>query len=113
MMSNTFTISLPEGIPENDVQEIRNLLKEIDSIDDAGSVTSRTGIDPATLMLWIQVASGVLSIGSAGIVIAQKIKEIFRRKKVLGATIKLTNGTEISLDKSSAEEIANVLEATK
>ncbi len=112
-MTDAFTISLPEGVSENDVQEIQNLLKDIDSIDDAGSMTSRSGIDPATLMLWIQVASGVLSIGSAGIVIAQKMKEIFRRKNVLGATIKLTNGTEISLDKSSAEEIAKLLEATK
>ncbi len=112
-MTDTFTISLPEGVSDDDIQDIKNLLKEIDSVDDAGSKISRTGIDPATLMLWIQVASGVLSIGSAGIVIIQKIKEIFRRKKVLGATIKLTNGTKISLDESSAEEIAKILEATK
>ena len=112
-MTDRFTILLPEGISENDTQEIQNLLKDIDSVDNAGSMASRTVVDPASIMLWVQVASGVLSIGSAGIVIAQKIKEIFHRKKVLGATIKLTNGTEISLDKSSAEEIAKILEATK
>ena len=76
-------------------------------------MASRSGIDPASINLWIQIASGALSIGGAGIVITQKIKEILHSKKVTGAIIKLKDGTEISLDNSSPEEIAKIIVATK
>ena len=112
-MADTFTISLPEGVSEDDIKEIKNLLKEIDSVDDAGSVSSRSGIDPASIMLWVQLATGVLGVTSTGIVIAQKLKELFQKKRVSGARVKLPNGTEISLDTGSAEEIAKIIEAAK
>ena len=112
-MADTFLISLPEGISEDDMRDIKNVLKGIDSVEDAGSVSSRTGIDPQSIMLWVQLATGVLGVTSTGIVIAQKLKELFRKKRVSGARVKLPNGTEISLDESSADEIAKILEAAK
>ena len=112
-MADTFTISLPEGISEDDIRDIKDLLKEIDSVDDTGEVSSRSGIDPQSIMLWVQLASGVLGVTSSGIVIAQKMKELFQKKRVSGARVKLPNGTEISLDTSSAEEIAKIIEAAK
>ena len=112
-MENFVTISLPQGISENDSLEIQNLLQGIDSVEDVSPVVSRSGFDPASILLWVQVAGGVFGVVSAALPIIQKIREIVRGKKLSGVKIKLPDGTEISVDESSMEDIETILKASQ
>jgi len=111
-MEERFSITLPEGTPEA-IGEIEQLLNGIEAVEEVTAVSSRSGLDPATINLWIQVAAGVLGAVGTAVPIIQKIKEIFRKKKVYGAKIKLPGGAEISIDETSAEEIVKLLQATQ
>jgi hypothetical protein len=112
-MSQRITIVLPGAVPERDAREVQNWLERLDSVDKVSQVTTRSAIDPASIIFWIQITSGVLGAVGAMLPVIQKIIKIIRNKKISDATIRLPNGTEISLDESSAEEIVKILEASK
>ncbi len=113
-MSEVFNIVLPEGVSDEDAREIQALLKEVEGIEDAGSVSTRSLADPASVTMWIEVAAGILGLISTGLPVIQKMMDIFRKKDLPAAKIKLPDGTEIELDKkSSPDEIANMIQAIK
>jgi hypothetical protein len=113
-MTEVVSIVLPEQVSEDDAQEIQNFLKNVDGIEDAGSISSRSMADPASITLWIEVASGILGLVSTAVPVIQNLMEIFRKKNLPAAKIKLPDGTEIEFDKdSSPDEIANMIRAIK
>ena len=113
-MSEVVNIVLPEGVSDEDAREIQELLKEVEGIEDAGSASTRSLADPASITMWIEVAGGILGLVSTGLPIIQKLMDIFRKKDLPAARIKLPDGTEIELDKqSSPDEIANMIQAIK
>jgi len=111
-MSDVFTITLPSSVSENEVEAIEQALKQIESVEDAGSVTTRQ-LDPATITIWIGVAGAILGVASKGTTIIQRVVEIFRGKGISGAKIKLPNGAEIAVDNASASEIERLMHAAK
>jgi hypothetical protein len=113
-MIEVVNIVLPEGVSDEDAREIQALLKEVEGVEDAGSVSTRSLADPGSMIMWIEVASGILGLVSTGLPIIQKLMDIFREKDLPAAKIKLPDGTEIELDKeSSPDEIANMIQAIK
>ena len=113
-MTEVVSIVLPEQVSEDDAQEIQDILKTVDGIEDAGSISTRSMADPASITLWIEVASGILGLVSTAVPVIQNLMEIFRKKNLPAAKIKLPDGTEIEFDKdSSPDEIANMIRAIK
>ena len=113
-MTEVVSIVLPEQVSEDDAQEIQDFLKNVDGIEDAGSISTRSMADPASITLWVEVASGILGLVSTAVPVIQNLMEIFRKKNLPAAKIKLPDGTEIVFDKdSSPDEIANMIRAIK
>ena len=113
-MTEVVSIVLPEQVSEDDAQEIQDYLKNVDGIEDAGSISTRSMADAASITLWVEVASGILGLVSTAVPVIQNLMEIFRKKNLPAAIIKLPDGTEIVFDKNSTpDEIANMIRAIK
>jgi len=109
-MNDNFHITLPNEVTEEQLESIKAKLHDIETIKSIDSVATRAIAD-GNLIIWVQLVGGVLSAVSNAVPFILKIIKIIRNKGILSAQIKLPNGIEISTDKSSAEEIINLLEA--
>jgi len=109
-MGGLFHITLPQTVSEMDVDAIQSKVKDLDVITDTGCMATRS-LDPASVMVWVQLVSGTLSVVATGVTLIQKVIEIIRNKSISGATIKLPNGAEISVDNATASDIEKCLRA--
>ena len=110
-MSETFTIEFPPDVPESDVANIENELKNVAGVEDAGSMGARS-IDPISLTLWVSVATGVVGFAKNAIPLVQSVIEMIRGKGIKGAKITLSNGTSFSADEISAKDLENLVKAS-
>lgn len=111
-MADTFTIEFPPEVQERDVESIETELKNVDGVQDAGSMGARS-IDAQTVMLWVSVATGVVGLAKTGLPLIQNVIDMIRGKGIKGAKITLANGTSFSADEISAKELGNLIEASK
>jgi hypothetical protein len=109
-MQDLFSITLPDTASEKDIEALQDTLKTLDTVADAGADPDR-GVDPASIMVWVQVVSGVLGAVSTAVPIVKKVIETIRGKGISGAKIKLPNGVEVAVDNASADEIERLLQA--
>jgi hypothetical protein len=109
-MQDLFTIILPDNALEKDIEAIQDTLKTLDEVSDTGVDTNR-GLDAASIMVWVELVSGVLGAVSTAVPIVKKVIAMIRGKGISGAKIKLPNGVEISVDNASADEIGRLLQA--
>lgn len=107
-MKNSFRI-LFSSTDKKEINEINEALKKIDEIEDVHSVATRS-LDPNTILIWVQLISGVLGTIGVALPLFQKIIETINKKGIKGTTLKLANGTEIILDNASPEDIKRILE---
>jgi cell division protein FtsX len=112
-MPDKLTITLPGSISAADIAEITQALKEIQAVESVKDTRSpvQRGVDPATLKVWVEIAVGVVGFVSAAMPLIKKVIATIRGKGISGAKIKLPNGTEISVDNASHEEIEKILKA--
>lgn len=112
-MPDILTIALPGSISEAEIAEITQALKEIQAVESVKDTRPpvQRGVDPATIKVWIEVAIGVIGFISAAMPLIKKVIATIRGKGISGAKIKLPNGTEISVDNASPEEIEKILKA--
>jgi len=111
-MEDSFTIMLPASASEAEVEALEQALKQIDAVADAGALSTR-GLDPASIGVWVQVATSVLGVVGIAVPLIQKIVETIRGKGVTGAKIKLPNGAEIAVDNATTGEIERILQASR
>ncbi len=111
-MQDIFKIALPASVSEKDIADLQDTLKTLDAVADAGADPDR-GVDPASIMVWVQVVGGVLGAAGAAVPIIKKVAEIIRGKGISGAKIKLPNGAEIAVDNASLNEIERLLRTAK
>jgi len=102
------TIELPKTASKEDLKAIRSELEDMAEIEDIGSLTDRS-IDPSTLGLWIQVATGIVGVASSTMPLIQKLMEIVRGKAIKGAKITLANGTVVSIDEASVKDVEKLI----
>jgi hypothetical protein len=107
-MEKHVNFTLPESLNEQDVDDIRNELKGIDEVEDAGSGDARF-IDAASIMVWVTLFSSVVVSIDKAIPVFEKIKGLFQKKGIKGVKISKPDGTTISVDDASAEEIVKLL----
>lgn len=109
-MVEILTITLPSTTSEDDMETILNTVKEIHGVEDADSITEM-GVDPGTLMLWVQVAGAAVGVAGAAVPIIKQVIEMIRGKGISGAKITLPNGAVISADTASAAELERLMTA--
>lgn len=104
-------IELPRGTPQDTVQSVTDDLNQLDEIEETTPSTERSVI--GTALLLVNVAGPVLETVGTGLPIVQKIVELLRGRGVSGATIELADGTKISVDNASVDDIERLLEAAR
>jgi hypothetical protein len=107
-MSDVIEIELPESVSDDDLEALERELAGLDEVGAAGSTETRA-IDPVSIGLWIALASDALGLASA----VGKVVDLIRGKGIEGATLKLPDGTEISVDRASVADIERLLAAAR
>jgi Na+/H+ antiporter NhaC len=107
-MSDNFTISLPDAVPEQELKLLVDELRATRAVENVLPVAER-GVGAAEFLVWIQVVGGALGAVSTAVGIFEVILKKLRGSKTKGATITLLNGTKIALDGMTAEEVAKVV----
>lgn len=111
-MEDLFSIELPKTVSDIELEALEGEIKQLNDIADAGVEDTRS-IDPATLGIWIQLATGVLGVVGTALPIIRQIIEMIRGKGIKGAKIILDENTTISVDEVSAKDLESVLKALK
>ena len=107
-MSDVFEIELPKDVSAAELHALRGDLRTIQEVEDTGSGDERA-IDPASVMLWVQVITGALTAVGTGAAVLEKIVGVLRGRGIKGAKIKLADGTTIDAEQISPEALATVL----
>jgi hypothetical protein len=105
------SIEFPRGTPADTVQSVAAELDQLDEVDETTAPTERSVI--AAALLLVNVAGPVLQNVATAVPVVQKIIESLRGRGVTGATIELPDGTKISVDNASAEDIKRLVEAAR
>ena len=111
-MEDAFTITLPKGTRSADLDILQSELRELDGIDDVGSMDALS-VTPQEAMLWVQTAAGVIGLATAAVPLFEKIRGLFRKKSVRGAQVTLGDGTVIKFDDVTADELERLLKAAR
>jgi hypothetical protein len=108
-MSPRFKIDLPADVEAAKAQHLLAELKALDGVQSAGTLTTR-GLDPASLGLWVQLASGIVATAAAAMPVLQKIVELVRGRGIKGAKLTFADGTTLSVDAISARALKDLLD---
>jgi hypothetical protein len=105
------SIEFPRGTSADVVGSVADQLEGLDEVDKTSAPTERSVVGVALLV--VSVAGPVLQHVATAVPVVQQIVELIRGRGVTGATIELPDGTKISVDNASAEDIERILEAAK
>jgi hypothetical protein len=111
-VSDVLEIELPESVSAEAAAELETELRRIDEVEDAGSTDVR-GIEVEVLGLWVQLVSNALAAVSVGVPIVQRIVSLIRGRDIQGAKLKFPDGTEVSVDRASAEQLERIIAAAR
>lgn len=111
-MSDTFTIEFPAEVSDAELDSIRDEIRKIGQVEDADSMAALS-IDAQSIMLWVQVASGVMGVLGAGVPLLTSIVGMIRGKGLKNVTVKLPDGTSFTADNASTQDIEKLLKASK
>ena len=99
-------IELPGATDKMLAEEIAVELRQMHDIEDTGvSQATRSPLDPATISVWLQLAPAVLAAAGGVMTLMVQIRDLLRRRGIKGAKITLADGTQISADEISIEEL--------
>lgn len=104
-------IEFPHGTAPDTVQGVADELNQLDEVEETTEATERSVLGAALLL--VNVAGPVLQGAATALPVVQKIVELIRGRGVSGATIELPDGTKVSVDNASVEDLERLLEAAK
>jgi hypothetical protein len=107
-MEKYVNFKLPKDLAPQDIAEIRSELKEIDEVEEVGSGDARF-VDPASIMVWVTLLSTVVANIDKAIAVFEKVKALFEKKNIKGVKISKPDGTTITIDNASPDEIVKML----
>lgn len=111
-MEDAFTITLPQGVSSAEMEALQLELRDIDGVSDYGSMDA-LGVAPQEIMLWVQLAAGVIGAATAAVPLFEKLQGLFRKRGIRGAQVTLADGTIISFDDVDADELKVLLDAAR
>jgi hypothetical protein len=110
VVTNPFTISLPQSTSVEQRAEIETALRTDSDIDSTGRFEPRGGgIDPASILLWVQIAGGIVTAAGGAAVLVERVVRLLRGKGIKGATITLADGAVLQVDSATASDIERLL----
>jgi hypothetical protein len=107
-MSQRFKIELPADCPAEEAKTLVAEVKAMEDVQNAGTLTARS-LDPASIGLWVQLASGIVTATAAAVPVIQRIAELLRGRGVKGAKLTFADGTVLTVDDISAHDLKNLL----
>ncbi|MBI4313026.1 MAG: hypothetical protein HY681_14795 [Chloroflexi bacterium] len=110
MEEGVFRVQLPKTVSKSDARALQDALKQVNGVANAGSLAAR-GVDPGTVMLWVQAAGGTLNAASKALPLLKQVVETIRGKSVTGVTLEFPGGMKLSVDKASPEDIERLVKA--
>ena len=106
-MADSLLITLPKSQAAS-VEEVLAMVPEVESTH-----ASQTRFDPASVLLFVKLASSVLGVTATAVPIILKLVEALRGKGVAGATIEFPGGGKLSVDNASVGEIERLIRAAR
>lgn len=103
-MSNdkdSFTVEL---ITEDERATLAEELKGLDGVERTVSMGVR-GADAGTILQWVEVGNGVLTMASLAVPLIQQLVDRIRARGIRGARIQLSEEVVIEADTASPEEV--------
>lgn len=107
-MEELFHITLSGTASKKDAEALQNEVKALDVTIDTGCMATRS-LDPASIIIWVEIASATLGVLTTAATLFHKITEIIKKNKISGAKIKLPNGVEFSVDNATVTDIEKCL----
>lgn len=89
---------------------IQEELRAVEGVESAGGQTR--SLDPATLDVWVKLAGTAISTAAAAVPVLTGIVKVLRRRGLGNTTIELRDGTRISVENATVEDIRKIVEAT-
>ena len=106
-MSDRIKLEVPSDSEGGVVEELRNELGTLEEVE--GVSGAQRSIDAGTITMILQIAGTAFATAGAALPVLERVIGIFRRKKVTGATIELPDGTKISVDNTTPEQLQELL----
>lgn len=100
----------PQSTSESLINEVGEDLKNIEGVQGSGTTRSRA-IDPVSIIVWVKLSAEVIAAAGAAVTLAQHILNLLHKKKMSGAIVEFANGTKVTIDNASAEDIAQLIKA--
>jgi hypothetical protein len=111
-VTSSFTISLPQSTSVEQRAEIETALRADGDIVSAGKFEPRgVGTDPATILLWVQIAGGIVTAAGGAAALVERVVKLLRGKGIKGATITLPGGAILHVDSAATSDIEQLLKA--
>ena len=109
-MTDALRITLP-GSTMADAQSISTTLRALSEVESAQP--SQTRADPASVLLFVELAGSVFTAVATAIPIVQKVIAAIRGKGIKGAVIEFPGGVKLSVDSASAADIERLIRAAR
>jgi hypothetical protein len=110
-MAEALRITLPAASTSDGARSISEALTSLPEVQSAEP--SRTRADPASVLLFVQLAGSVFSAVATAVPIVQKIIGTIRGKGIKGAVIEFPGGVKLSVDSASVADIEQLIRAAR
>jgi hypothetical protein len=99
-----FEIEIPANTDPEVFGALRRELGETTGVDQCGPSTTRS-LDPASMTMWITLVSTGITTAASLVPVVKQVLELFKRKGIKGAKLKLAGGVTIDVDEISADDL--------
>jgi hypothetical protein len=102
-----FEIELPTKIDPATFAQLEKELHNVAGVDQFGSSGTRS-LDPAAVTMWIQLLGTGITTAAAVVPVVKQILDLFKKKGIKGAKLKLADGTTVEADDISADDLLKI-----
>jgi hypothetical protein len=111
-MPDFATVSMDSDLSADVMVGIVEDIRKLPDVEGVRALEPRA-IDPASLMILVEVAGNALTVAGAAWTLIDRIRTGLRERKITGATITLPNGTRIEFDNVTEDQIAKIMSAAR
>jgi hypothetical protein len=112
-MEDILTIEVPGGLSEEVLKELESTISGLEPVKKVGHTSGDRSLDPASLMLWMELIGGALTVVATAVPLIEKIVGMFRNKKISGVKISMPDGTAVSVDDCTSDDIRKLISNNK
>ncbi len=106
-MSERLAIELPEGLTEEEQDELIASLREIDEVEQAENLGPSRSVDLETISVGVQLATQIGTLMGPAV---GKIIGLIRGRQIKGVKLSFSDGTSVEVDEISGKDLEQLLE---